>query len=182
MQARLLASAVAIGAIVAAGPASAATLAVLSGDSTITMVDTETWQATGSMDVSGIEGRLLGIDVRPADGMLYGVTDAGSVVTIDETGAAKEAGKLDVAIADGAVATVDFNPVADAIRIMGSDGTNLRAKIEAGTVTEDGKHAFDSADMHNGETPNIVAGAYTNSAKGAESTPPSTISTPPLAD
>ena len=170
MQARLPATA-ALGAIMAAGPASAATIAVLSGDSTLTMVDTETWKATGSMEVSGVDDRLLGIDVRPADGMLYGVTAAGSVVSIDPaSGAATEAAKLDLAIADGAVASVDFNPVADAIRIMGSDGANLRAKIDAGTVTADGNHAYDAADMHNGETPNIVAGAYTNSVHGTETT------------
>ena len=170
MQARLLATA-ALGAFMAAGPASAATIAVLSGDSTLTMVDTETWKATGSMEVSGADGRLLGIDVRPADGMLYGVTASGSVVSIDPaSGGATEAANLELAIADGAVATVDFNPVADAIRIMGSDGANLRAKIDAGTVTADGNHAYDSADMHNGETPNIVAGAYTNSLAGAEKT------------
>ena len=159
-----------LAASAAAGPASAATLAVLSGDRTITMINSDTWAATGSWDVSGIDGRLLGIDVRPADGMLYGVAADGSVVSIDTaTGAATVAAELDLGMSDGAVTSVDFNPVADAIRIMGNDGTNLRAKFD-GTVTADGNHAYAEADMHNGETPNIVAGAYTNSVQGAEAT------------
>lgn len=158
-------------ASVLAGPASAATIAVLTGDRTLTMVDSETRAASGSMEVSGVEGRLLGIDVRPKDKMLYGLGADGAVVTIDPaTGAATATGKLDIAVPADAVATVDFNPAADALRIMGSDGTNLRAKIDEGTVTKDGNHAYAEGDMHAGETPNIVAGAYTNSFAGTEST------------
>jgi hypothetical protein len=153
------------------GWASAATLAVLTGDRTITMVDSETRKAVGSQEVTGFDGRLLGIDVRPADKMLYGLGADGTVLTIDpQTGAASEAGKLDIAIPENAVATVDFNPVADAVRIMGSDGTNLRAKIDAGTVTKDGNHSYAEGDMHKGGTPNIVAGAYTSSYAGTEGT------------
>jgi hypothetical protein len=37
-------------------------------------------------------------------------------------------------------------------------------------VTVDGKLKFAETDMHKGEMPNIVAGAYTNSMKGAKET------------
>lgn len=169
MQARLLAS-VALGAAIAAGPASAASIAVLSGDSTLTMVDTETWKATGSMDVSGIEGRLLGIDVRPADGMLYGVTDNGWIVTIDtKTGAATQKVELSEKV-KGGVVTVDFNPAADRLRIMSSDGTSHRVNVDDGKVTVDGSHKYNDADANKGKTPKVIAGAYSNSVKGTKET------------
>jgi len=40
------------------------------------------------------------------------------------------------------VATVDFNPVADRLRVMGSDGTNLRVNVEDGKAIVDGSHKY----------------------------------------
>lgn len=158
-------------AALAAGQGGAQTVVALSGDRTLATIDAQTRKVTGTVDVTGFDGRLLGIDVRPADGMLYGLGADGTVVTIDPaSGRATAKSKLTLALPADAKATVDFNPVADALRIMAADGTNLRAKIEAGTVAKDGGHAFAAKDMHAGETPNIVAGAYTNSHKGAEKT------------
>ena len=65
---------------------------------------------------------------------------------------------------------MDFNPVADRLRVIGSDGTNLRANVDDGKVTTDGALKFAETDMHKGEKPNVVAGAYTNSFKGAKET------------
>ena len=36
------------------------------------------------MTITGIGGSVVGIDVRPADGMLYAVISDGSVVTVDK--------------------------------------------------------------------------------------------------
>lgn len=47
---------------------------------------------------------------------------------------------------------------------------NLRANVDDGKVTKDGDHKYADADMHKGEKPNIIAGAYTNSIKGAKET------------
>lgn len=152
------------------GAAAAAPAIGLTGDRTLVMFDTETLAVSGTMDVSGVE-RLHGIDVRPADGMLYGVTGDGKVITIDTaTGAATEKSTLSETLPDGVMASVDFNPVADRLRIVGSDGTNLRANVDDGAVTVDGKLAYEAADMHAGETPNIVAVAYTNSVGKPEAT------------
>src|SRR4029079_7047624 len=70
----------------------------------------------------------------------------------------------------GTVATIDFNPVADRMRLIGNDGTNLRANVDDGKVTVDGSLKFAETDMHKGERPNVVAGAYINSVKGAKET------------
>ena len=154
-----------------AGAASAETVAALVGDDTLVHVDTAAKKATKTVKVTGISGRILGIDVRPADGMLYGVVSDGSVVTIDPmTGKATAKSKLDTTLPAGVMATVDFNPVADRLRIIGSDGTNLRANVDDGKVTKDGQLKFADADTMKGKTPKVVAGAYTNSMKGAKET------------
>ena len=87
-----------------------------------------------------------------------------------KTGKATMKSKLDKPPPTGTWVTVDFNPVADRLRIMSNDGTNLRVNVDDGKVTVDGSHKFAEADMHKGEKPNIVAGAYTNSFKGAKET------------
>ena len=150
--------------------ANAAQVAALVGGDTIAMVDTAQKKATGMVKVSGISGKLVGIDVRPADGMLYGLVDDGTVVTIAMDGKATMKSKLDTMLAKGVTATVDFNPVADRLRVMGSDGMSLRANVDDGKVTKDGDHKYAETDMHKGEKPNVIAGAYTNSVKGTKET------------
>jgi hypothetical protein len=122
-------------------------------------------------NISGINGKVLGIDVRPADGMLYAVGSDGGVYTVDtKTGKATPKSKLDITLAEGSWATVDFNPAADRLRLMSHDGTNLRANVDDGKVVRDGTLKFAETDMHKGEKPKIVAGAYTNSYKGTKQT------------
>ncbi len=152
------------------GTANAASVAALMGNDMVAVVDTTAKKVTKSMKVTGLSGALIGIDVRPADNMLYGVTDDGGVYTIAMDGTATKKSTLDTMLAKGTVATVDFNPAADRLRVMGADGTNLRANVDDGKVTKDGSHKYADSDMHKGEKPNIVAGAYTNSVKGTKTT------------
>jgi hypothetical protein len=160
-----------LGSTLVAGAAQAQSVAALVGDDMIAIVDVAGKKVERSMKVSGLSGALVGIDVRPADGMLYGVAADGTVVTIDPaSGKASMKSKLDTMLAPGTMATVDFNPVADRLRIIGSDGMNLRANVDDGKVTKDGNLKFAEADMHKGKTPKVVAGAYTNSMKGAKET------------
>src|SRR4051812_49613087 len=71
-------------ALLALAPgAGAATLVGLTADNQLVRIDSESRRAMPPLRVSGAEGRLVGIDVRPADGKLYGLTDAGQIVTID---------------------------------------------------------------------------------------------------
>ena len=64
-------------AAAAAAAADAATLIGLTSDNQLVRIDTEARRASAPVRVSGAPGRLLGIDVRPADGKLYGLTDSG---------------------------------------------------------------------------------------------------------
>ena len=159
-----------LGATSFASAAHAATIAALVGDDTIAIVDTSALKVTRTVKANGASARILGIDVRPSDGMLYALTADGVAWTIDpKSGMATRKSKLDMAPPSGQV-TVDFNPVADRLRVMGADGTNLRINVDDGKVTKDGGLKFADGDMHKGEKPNVIAGSYTNPVKGAKET------------
>ena len=157
--------------VLTASAAPAAEVAALWGDNTISIVDTSQKKVVKTWNVSGIPGKVLGIDVRPADGMLYALGSDGGVYWIDaKTGKATMKSKLETMLAAGVLATVDFNPAADRLRVMGNDGTSLRVNVDDGKVIKDGSHKFAATDMHKGEKPNVIAGAYSNSFKGTKET------------
>ncbi len=142
----------------------------LVGGTTLVMFDTESLEVSGTMEVTGVDG-LAGIDVRPADKMLYGVSLSGEIVTIEiASGAATVKSTLSEMLPSFEGAIVDFNPMADRLRLMATDGTNHRVNVDDGMVTVDGSLAFEEADMHAGETPAIVAAAYINSIGKPEAT------------
>jgi hypothetical protein len=154
-----------------AGAARAETLVALSGDNMLTPFDSKTLTAGKSMPITGASGRIAGIDMRPSDGMLYAVSADGTVYTVDaKTGQATMKVKLETMLPAGVKATVDFNPAADRLRIIGSDGTSLRANVDDGKVTKDGSLKYADGDKAAGKTPMVTAGAYSNSVKGTKET------------
>ena len=86
--------------------------------------------------------------------------------------------KLSETLKAGITVTVDFNPVADRLRVITSDGTNLRVNVDDGKATVDGALKFKDGDANAGKTPNVIAGAYTNSFNPHRRRPRSTTSTP----
>lgn len=166
----LLTSTVLLGGLGLGTAAQAASIVALTGDNTLTMIDSTTGKAGKSMVISGASGKIAGIDVRPADGMLYALTTDGTIYTVDSAGKATMKSKVEKMVPTSAMVTVDFNPAADRLRVIGSDGTNLRINVDDGKTMVDGTLKFAEKDMHKGEKPNIVAGAYTNSVKGTKST------------
>jgi Domain of unknown function (DUF4394) len=165
----LLAGAFATSAFVASSAQAASIIGLVDGKSIVT-IDPKSRKVTQTVNVKGA-ATLLGIDVRPADGMIYGVASDGAIVTIDaKTGQATMKSRLSEMLKTGVVVTVDFNPVADRMRLMGSDGASLRVNVEDGKVTVDGSHKYKEGDVNAGKTPRVVAGAYTNSWKGTQAT------------
>jgi len=129
-----------------------------------------------SVAIGGLAGgeTLLGIDVRPKDGLLYGITSNARIVTIDPaSGAATVKATLTADAADttapytaiaGSAFAVDFNPAADRLRVIGNTGQSLRINVDTGATTTDG--AINRA----GAAPVVTAAAYTNSYTGAAAT------------
>lgn len=105
---------------------------------------------------------LLGMDVRPATGELYALSDAGRLYVVDPvSGAASLASTLDVALS-GARFAVDFNPVPDRLRVISDSGQNLRINVDTGQTIVDGSI--------NPAGPTIGGAAYINSVAGAMTT------------
>ncbi len=143
----------------------------LSEDQTLQMFDSKSRKVTATMMVKGLSAPLAGIDIRPADGMLYGLQRDGQIVTIDlKSGQATIKAKLDQMLPANVALTVDFNPVADRMRVVGADGTNLRINVDDGKTTVDGRLKFADADANKAATPFILAGAYSNKFKGTKET------------
>ncbi len=163
-------AAASIAVFLAPATASAQMAVALTGENTLVMVDMSKPAVVKSMAVDGA-AMLVGIDVRPSNKMLYGVAPDGTVVTIDTTsGKATKVSKLEKTIAAGSGGIIDFNPAADKLRFMSTDGTNLRADVDTGKVTTDGSLAFETQEKGAPSKPNIVAAAYTNSFGKPEKT------------
>ena len=79
-----------------AATAKAATLVGLTADNKLVKIDTATMAASAPMAISGAD-QVVGIDVRPADGKLYGLTAAGQLVVIDHMSGKATAGSRAVA-------------------------------------------------------------------------------------
>jgi uncharacterized protein DUF4394 len=147
-----------------ASAASAASIIGLIDGKSLVWIDPGTKKMTGKADIKGATN-VVGIDVRPADGMLYAVTADGGIYTVDaKSGAATMKSKLSETLKSGVTVTVDFNPVADRLRVITSDGVNLRVNVDDGKATVDGTLKFKEGDANADKTPMVIAGAYTNSA------------------
>lgn len=142
----------------------------LSGDKTLVWFDTDKPADAKKIEVTGVD-KLHGIDLRSSDNLIYGLAGDGSLVTINlDSGAATVVSKLSQLPPDGAMVSIDFNPAADKLRVMASDGTNLRVDPASGKVTQDGKLAFEAGDPSAEMPAEIIATAYTNSFGKPEKT------------
>ncbi len=116
---------------------------------------------------------LVGIDYRIAKGMLYGVGSTSRLYVIDTaTAAARQIGTGPFSVAlSGTEIGVDFNPTVDRIRVVSSQGLNMRLHPDTAAVVDtdpavagaqtDGPLAYASGDVNFGKVPSIVAAAYT---------------------
>ena len=160
-------------AAVSAGTASsslAATVAALQDGKSIAWIDTDKKAVTGSVALAG-GASLVGFDVRPSDGKLYGVTPDGAIVVVDPmTGKWEKKSQISEALPAGATFTVDFNPVADRLRVIASTGQSFRINVEDGKAVVDGSLKYPDTDKSKGAQPKVTAGAYTNSFAGTKET------------
>lgn len=114
--------------------------------------------------ISGLQAgeNIVGIDFRPANGMLYAIGSNSRIYTINTTnGAASFVAAISVPLS-GTSFAVDFNPVPDRIRIISNSGQNLRVNPADGVTINDG--------TINPTPAAVTAAGYTNSVAGAATT------------
>ncbi|NOU05013.1 MAG: DUF4394 domain-containing protein [Hyphomicrobiaceae bacterium] len=161
---------VALGGGLAAQTADAATLAGLKDGKSIVWIDTDSKKVTGSVALAD-NATLVGFDVRPADGKLYGVTPDGAIVIVDaKTGKWEKKSQLSEKLPADAMVSVDFNPVADRMRIITSTGMSLRVNVDDGKATVDGSLKYAETDANKGKMPKVMAAGYSNSFAGTKET------------
>ncbi|HEU5474331.1 MAG TPA: DUF4394 domain-containing protein [Actinophytocola sp.] len=114
--------------------------------------------------------RLIGLDTRPANGIVYALSSAGQLYTVDHrTGRVTPVGAR-IALSGRAVG-FDFNPTVDRIRVVTATGQNLRLNPDNGAVAgTDTNLAYAATDVAAGRSPRVVGSGYTNSVTGATST------------
>jgi len=111
---------------------------------------------------------IVGIDRRPANGLLYAVTNQSRIYTINEaTGATNLVSSLSVPL-NGTSFGIDFNPMVDRLRVVSNARQNLRVNVDTGAAIIDG--TLTPIVVVSPLDPNIGAAAYTNNFAGASST------------
>lgn len=117
--------------------------------------------------------RVVGIDVRPADGKLYAVSSANRVFTIDRSnGRIGYPQPLTDAVSGAAVTLngnfygVDFNPSVDRLRIVSDGEQNLRVNVDTGMTSTDAALQYPAGDRNAGQDPAVGAVGYTFAALG----------------
>ena len=125
---------------------------------------------------------LLGIDYRPANGLLYGVGSSNRLYTVNpRTGEASQvgSGQFAVPLTPGA-AGFDFNPTVDRIRFVNQAGQNARLNPDTGAIVDfdtlaggiqlDANLAYRAGDTNFGSSPAAAGAAYVNNFAGGTST------------
>lgn len=134
--------------------------------SSISRFDTNSLGVVTTVPLTGLQAgeTLVGIDLRPANGLLYGVGSSSRLYTINPvTGVATQVGFGTFATAlNGTAFGTDFNPTVDRIRQVSNTEQNLRLNPDTAAIA-----GVDSALSPAG---NIVAVAYSNNFVGAVAT------------
>ena len=130
--------------------------------------------------VTQANGNLIGIDFRPADGnnnALYALTDTGSIYTVKLTatglGAVTKVSDMTTRFPSGIQSLMDFNPMVNALRLIGSDRLNYAVVNSGGNLNAMAIQtalSYDPNDVNKGVSPHVSNGAYTNNVVGATTT------------
>jgi uncharacterized protein DUF4394 len=163
---------VALGVLAVAGLARGApTLIALTESGALLVFPADHPEAATRVSVHGAAGALVGIDLRPADQRIYGLTTTNEIYTIDaKSGEAVLISSLTVPFDGGNRSGIDFNPQADRLRLVSAQGQNVRVNVDIGATAVDRPVAYAPGDPNAGRRPGITASAYTHSLPGAATT------------
>lgn len=123
--------------------AQAANLVGLTSANEIARIDTANVGAATRVAITGLAAgdRFVGIDLRPSDNKIYGVTLSNQLYTVNElTGATSFVAALSTPIVNPALGYgIDFNPVADfsgatSLRFVSTAGNNYAINANTGVV------------------------------------------------
>jgi Domain of unknown function (DUF4394) len=127
--------------------------------------------------ITGIPGVINGIDFRPSNRQLYALSELGRLYTINlnvSPPSATLVSTLTPRFPSGVQSLMDFNPVVDAIRLIGSDRLNYAVVRDANgilnTTAVQTSLAFAAGDVNAGVAPHVSCGSYTNNVNGAATT------------
>lgn len=147
------------------------TLVALTEAGTLLVFPADRPGAAREVKATGVADRLVGLDVRPADGRLYGLTAASELYRLDPlTGAAEPVAALTAPFDGEARSGVDFNPQADRLRLVSADGQNLRVHPTLGATAVDRPLTWKPGDPNGGRRPRVTAAAYSRNVPGAAET------------
>ena len=136
--------AAALVALTAVGSAQAQALVGLTSSNQITRFNATTPGTSTSVAITGLLAgeRFVGLDLRPSNNTIYGITFSNRIYTVNEfTGAATFVAAMSSAAVTGFQGWgIDFNPVADfagtaSLRLVGSGGGNFGVNANTGAVT-----------------------------------------------
>ncbi|MFF3485029.1 DUF4394 domain-containing protein [Streptomyces sp. NPDC002701] len=140
----------------------------LAGDGTLmsTFLTDNPKQLNWVLVIDGLVGdtKLIGIDFRVQNGLLYGVGDKGGIYTIKmppslpDTVVATKVSQLQPSLY-GTTFDIDFNPAADRLRVISNYGQNLRHNLnDHSTVTDSALNIPPTTTAAQG----VTAAGYTN--------------------
>jgi Domain of unknown function (DUF4394)/PEP-CTERM motif len=157
----------------AGAAAQAANLVGLTSSNELARIDTNNIGAAPRVAITGLAAgdRFVGIDLRPSDNKIYGITLNNYIYTLNElTGATTFVAALSSPIVSASLGYgIDFNPVNDfagtaSLRFVSSAGGNFAITASTGVV----------GNAANTIAPGYSAVAYTNSNPLPVAAPPST--------
>ena len=156
----------AIGLLATAHVASGApTLVALTESGALLVFSADHPEAATRVSVRGLAGALVGIDLRPADQRIYGLTTTNEIYTIDpRSGEAKLVSSLTVPFDGEMRSGIDFNPQADRLRLVSAQGQNLRVNVENGATAVDRSVTYAAGDPNAGRRPGITGAASPQSS------------------
>ena len=135
--------------------------------------------------IRNLDGNLIGIDFRPSQSSppnrndtpgLYGLTDTGKIYTFSSNGSTLVptlVSSLTLRFDGGFQSLADFNPVVDALRVIGSNDQNYAVVNSGGNLNVTAQQTaitYAAGDPQAGKDPNLTAGAYNNNIAGAATT------------
>lgn len=170
MTRHIAAAGAALAVVLAAGTASAHLLVALEEGGNLVRFSDRNPNAFERVLVTGTSARIVGIDVRPSDGQVYGLATDGSIYRIDSTnGNSVRVASVQLDSADRP-AVVDFNPVTDQLQIVTSAGRAMRVNVGTGEIYDDPRLAYAPTDTRAGRAFTLTAGGFGNSQPRATTT------------